>query len=462
MDERVFWVVCGLCAAVVSAAEPRPNILVLMSDDQSWLHTGAAGCRAVRTPNIDRVAEEGVRFTHAFADSPGCAPSRGAMLSGQAFWRLREGAVQRSSFPADIRVYPEALRAAGYHVGMTGKGWGPGVFAPRRHNPAGKSYKSFEAFLKQAPEGAPFCFWLGSLDPHRPYTPGSGLGEGKRLEEAEVPPFLPDVKEVRGDLLDYYAEIDRFDRDVGAALRALEEAGKAANTLVIVASDNGMPFPRAKANLYDYGVRVPLAVRWPGRVKGGRVVDDFVTLADCAPTVMEAAGLKPFPEMTARSFLDVLLSGQAGRVDPARDHAVFGRERHGKSWPARALRDSRYLYIRNYAPERLEGLDSGDVSPSKAFLLASASDPQYRRFYELALGPRPAEELYELSGDAGQMRNLAEAPENAAALKERREKLEAVLRSAEDPRILGRGKVFDDYPDAKAAAASKPEKAETH
>lgn len=454
MSKCVMGIVCVLCAAWVSAVEIRPNILVLMSDDQSWLDTGAAGCRAVKTPNFDRLAAEGVLFTHAFADSPGCAPSRGAMLSGQAFWRLREGAVQRSSFPADIPVYPEALRAAGYQVGMSGKGWGPGVFAPRRHNPAGKQYKSFEAFLKQVPAGAPFCFWLGSLDPHRPYTPGSGLAEGKRLEDAVVPPFLPDVREVRGDLLDYYAEIDRFDRDVGTALRALEDAGQATNTLVILTSDNGMPFPRAKANLYDYGVRVPLAIRWLGRVKGGRVVDDFVTLSDCAPTILEAAGLKPFPEMTAHSFLDVLLSGQAGRVDPARDHAVFGRERHGKSWPARALRDGSYLYVRNFAPERLDGLDSGDVSPSKTFMAGHAADPQYRKFYELALGPRPAEELYEVRGDAGQMINIAALPEHAAALKERRERLAGELKRNGDPRILGQGKTFDDYPNPKAAAAS--------
>jgi len=463
MSKSAIVFLCFLCAAWVSAEESRPNVLVLMSDDQSWLHTGASGCKAVKTPNFDRIAAQGVRFTNAFAASPGCAPSRGAMLSGQAFWRLREGAVQRSSFPEDIRVYPEVLRAAGYHVGLQGKGWGPGTLGKRKHNPAGKEYPSFAKFLERKPQEQPFCFWFGSLDPHRPYTQGSGLRGGKKLGEAVVPSFLPDVGEVRSDLLDYYAEIDRFDRDIGAVLDTLDASGLASNTLVLVCSDNGMPFPRAKANLYDYGVRIPLAVRWPARVAGGRVVDDFVSLSDCAPTILRAAGLEPLPEMTARSFLDVLLSGKAGRVDPARDCVAFGRERHGLSWPSRALRDDRYLFIRNFAPERLDGLGSGDVSPSKSFVVEHASDPQYRRFHELALGPRPAEELYDVLGDPDQIHNLAALPEHAAALKQRRERLEGELRRTGDPRIFGRGKEFDDYPDAKASsAASKSAKPAAH
>ena len=440
---------CLACAPRTGAAAERPNILVLISDDQSWLHTGANGSTVVKTPNFDRVAAEGVRFTHAFAGSPGCAPSRGTILSGQAFWRLREGAVQRSSFPGDIRVYPEVLEANGYHVGLQGKGWGPGIVRQRKNNPAGKAYRGFAEFLAAAPAGKPFCFWFGSLKPHRPYKPGTGLRAGRKPEDAQVPSFLPDVPEVRGDLLDYYTEVEAFDRAVGDVLRPLDASGRASNTLVIVTSDNGMPFPRCKTTLYDYGVRMPLAVRWPARVKGGRVVDDFVSLADLAPTILRAAGLEPLPEMTARSFLDVLLSAKSGRVDPARDHVTFGRERHGKSWPCRALRNDRHLYIRNFAPERIDGLLIDD-SPSSKFVIAHAEDPSHRRCYELAFGPRPAEELYDVRDDPEQVRNLAAQPDRAAVLKEMREALEAELRRTDDPRILGRGKEFDDYPGVKA------------
>jgi arylsulfatase A-like enzyme len=468
--KRTSLLVLAFACPLFAAETPRPSILFLISDDQSWLHTGISGCKGVSTPNFDRVAKQGVLFTQAYCSSPGCAPSRGSILSGQDFWRLREGSVQRSAFPADIRSYPELLEAAGYHVGEQGKGWGPGNLLQSKRKPAdrpswrsgrlaGKSYTSFSQFCASVPEGKPFCFWFGSLDPHRPYIPGSGLKAGKKLEDAAVPPFLPDVPEVRSDMLDYFAEIDRFDRHVGEILDELEKSGKAADTLVFVTSDNGMPFPRAKANLYDYGVRMPLAVRWPARIKGGRVVDDFVSLADCAPTILRAAGLEPLPEMTARSFLDVLLSEKSGRVDPARDHAVFGRERHGWNWPSRGLRDDRYLYIRNFAPERLDGLNSGDTSPSKSFMDDHADDPKYREFYELALGPRPAEELYDVQKDPGQIHNLADLPEQAAALKQRRERLEAELKQKEDPRILGRGSEFDAYPGAapKPAAAAKPE-----
>ena len=448
---RFLVAVLGLaCARWAVAGAERPDILLLISDDQSWLHTGANGSTVVRTPNFDRVAAEGVRFTHAFSASPGCAPSRGAILSGQAFWRLREGAVQRSSFPGDIRVYPEMLAASGYHVGLQGKGWGPGTVRQRPVNPAGKAYPDFARFLAAAPAGAPFCFWFGSLKPHRPYKPGTGLRAGRKPEDAQVPSFLPDVPEVRGDLLDYYAEVEAFDRAVGEVLRTLDASGRASNTLVIVTSDNGMPFPRCKTTLYDHGVRMPLAARWPARVRGGRVVDDFVSLADLAPTFLRAAGLDPPPAMTGRSFLDVLLSGTSGRVDPARDHATFGRERHGKSWPCRALRDDRFLYIRNFAPERIDGLLIDD-SPSSRFVIAHAEDPSCRRAYQLAFGPRPAEELYDVREDPEQVRNLATQPDRAAVLREMREALEAELRRTDDPRILGRGGEFDHYPGPKAS-----------
>jgi arylsulfatase A-like enzyme len=463
--KRIVPLVLAIVGSLSAAETRRPNILFLISDDQSWLHTGVSGCKGVQTPNFDRVAKQGVLFTQAFCSSPGCAPSRGAILSGQDFWRLREGSVQRSTFPADIRSYPEILEAAGYHVGVQGKGWGPGRLLQskgkgkqedrplwRKKSLAGKDYKNFDQFHASVPAGKPFCFWFGSIDPHRPYAPGSGLKAGKRLDDVDVPPFLPDVPEVRSDLLDYFAEIDRFDRGVGQILDELEKSGQAADTLVFITSDNGMPFPRAKANLYDAGVRMPLAVRWPARVKSGRVVDDFISLADCAPTILRAAGLAPPPEMSARSFLDVLLSEKSGRVDPVRDHAVFGRERHGVSWPSRALRNDRYLYIRNFAPDRLDGLDSQDSSPSKTFMIEHANDSAYRTFYELALGPRPAEELYDVRNDADQIHNLSAQPEHAAALEQLRKMLEAELKRKEDPRMLGRGSEFDNYP----GAASKP------
>ena len=199
-----------------------------------------------------------------------------------------------SFLPKEFAVYPELLEAAGYAVGFSRKGWGPGEIEPagRARNPAGPKFDSFQTFLKQRPKDAPFCFWFGSMDPHRIYDEGTGRESGMRLEEVKVPPMWPDTPEVRSDILDYYYEVQRFDREVGAHLAALEAEGLAGNTIVVISGDNGWPFPRCKANLYDGGTRQPLAVRWPGAVKGGRTIDDFVSLTDLAPTFLEAAQLE--------------------------------------------------------------------------------------------------------------------------------------------------------------------------
>ena len=313
----------GACASVVAAgcsgsSPRRPNVLLAISDDQSFAHTGASGDEVVRTPVFDRIAAEGIRFEHAFCNSPSCTPSRGALLTGQECYRLEEGVNLWSSLPAKFETYPDLLEVAGYHVGYTRKGWGPGSLEAggRSRNPAGPRFDDFRSFHEGAPANTPFCFWFGSTDPHRGYEEGSGRASGLDPADVSVPPFLPDDPIVRSDILDYYLEIERFDRELGEILALLEECGELDNTIVIVTSDNGMPFPRAKADLYDYGARVPLAVRWPERIPPGRVSTDFVSLVDIAPTIIEAVGLESRPDMTGRSLLDLLTSDEQGRIDP--------------------------------------------------------------------------------------------------------------------------------------------------
>jgi uncharacterized sulfatase len=456
---------CALTFALATrAAEPRPNILLCIADDASWYHFGANGDKVCRTPNFDRVAREGVNFTRAFCSSPSCTPSRGALLTGQDFWRLEDGANLWSRWPNKFPAYPDLLTKAGYHVGLKGKGWGPGdfKFGGREHNPAGPAYKDFAAFLKSVPSGKPFCFWFGSQDPHRPYERGAGVKSGHRTEEVKVPPFLPDTTAVRSDILDYYFEIERFDRDVGAMLKLLEDAGQLDNTLVVVTSDNGFPFPRGKATCYDAGTRMPLAVRWPARVKGGRTVDDFVSLTDLAPTFLEAAGLKPLPEMTGRTLLPLLTSGKSGQVDPARDKVFFGRERHANvragnlSYPIRAIRTAQFLYLRNFEPDRWPAGDPplyGDVdehlsidgSPSKQAVVEHGDKPDGPRLFTLAVGKRPGEELYDLSRDPWQMTNLAVDPAYAERKGKLRGELDRYLADTKDPRASGGGAAFDGY-----------------
>ena len=271
---------------------PRPpNILFVISDDQSWRDTGIGGERTVRTPAFDRIAREGGRFTHAFCASPSCTPSRSAVRTGRHLGQIGKAGVLSGTLPHEFPVFPHLLPAAGYHTGFTGKGRGPGEW------PA------------------------GGLTRHP-------LGREKRLADVTVPPDWPDTAEVRRDLLDYALEIDWFDAQLAKMIARLETLGELEHTLVVVTSDNGMPLPRAKTTRYDPGVRMPLAVRWPGRIPAGRVVDDFVRHLDFAPTFLEAAGADAPAAFTGRSLLPLLTSRAAGGVDPTRDAAHTALERH--------------------------------------------------------------------------------------------------------------------------------------
>jgi len=456
----------------------QPNILFCLADDWSWPHASIAGDKVVETPTFDKVAREGVLFENAFVSSPSCTPSRGAMLTGQWHWRLEEGGNLWSTLQAKFPVYPDLLEEAGYHVGFTRKGWGPGRDEPggRKRNPAGPRYKDFRQFLNALPDGKPFCFWFGSTDPHRNYKWQSGVRSGMKLEDVKVPAYFPDSEEVRTDICDYYWEVQRFDTEVGELLKMLQEKGELDNTLVVISGDNGWPFPRCKSNLYDSGTHVPLAVCWPAAVPGGRVIQDFISLSDLAPTFLEAAGLKPPEQMTARSFMDILTSGKSGRVDRKRDHVLTGKERHvpGQEhdmggYPMRAIRTHDFLYIRNFKPDRWPsgypagyaepveihvskprgtkfGFADTDASPTKSYIIKHRDDPKVARLYELAFGKRPAEELYDLKNDPAQMNNVAGRPEYVKIQKKLAAALMAELKATRDPRVLGEGDIFDQYP----------------
>ncbi len=469
----------GLSAAALSAssalplagqrqaAEDRPNILFCISDDQSWLHAGAMGDPVIKTPAFDRVAAEGVLFTRAFCDAPTCGPSRSAIVTGQSIWRLEEAGNIHSTLPSKFATYTELLEDAGYRIGHTSKGWAPGRLPPggRTRNPAGDPFESFDAFFGEQPADQPFCFWLGSRDPHRPYELGSGAESGKDPGSVVVPPHLPDHPVTRNDILDYYVEVERFDSNVEQALALLDKAGQLANTIVVVTSDHGMPFPRAKASLYDYGSRVPLAISWPKAVPKGRTVDDFVSMSDMAPTFLEAAGLAAHEDMTARSLVPILTSGDSGQVDPSRDAAFIAMERHdgcrrgGKGYPCRAIRDSNYLYIRNFEPTRwpsgspnakdcARGIPYGEIdsSPTKTFMMENREDPAVDRLSELSFGTRAEHELYDLREDPGQLRNIAAEPSVADRLEALRDRLMKHLADTGDPRALGKPAPWDYYP----------------
>ena len=461
-------VLVALLAALPLAAADRPNIVFAIADDWGWPHAGVYGDSAIRTPTFDRLANEGVLFENAFVSSPSCTPSRGAILTGQQFWRLETGGNLWSIWPSKFAEYPKLLAGEGYFVGSYRKGWGPGRHPDSDINPAGRSYRSVDDFFSARPADMPFCFWFGSSDPHRPYTARTGAESGIDLSRVHLFEHFPAAEEVRSDVADYYWEVQRFDREVGELLELLEEMGELDNTIVVMTGDHGMPFPRAKTNLYDAGVHVPLAVRWSASVPGGRRLTDFVSTTDIAPTFLEAVGLDVPAEMTGRSLLTILTSGESGRVEPRRDHVVVGRERHVRAqefpesggYPMRAIRTDDFLYIRNFKPDRWPAgtperesayvpnawLADCDGGPTKDYLWEHRDDPSVKRYYELAFGKRPAEELYDLRKDPGQVRNVASDPDYQGVRLDLAVWLFEELHALTDPRVLGRGDMFDIQP----------------
>ncbi|HET6247266.1 MAG TPA: sulfatase [Tepidisphaeraceae bacterium] len=461
--------------------DPRPSILFAIADDWSYPHAGAYGDKVVNTPTFDRIAAEGMLFTRAFCAAPTCSASRASILTGQWPHRLAEGANLWGTLPARFPVYPDLLEKAGYHVGFTRKGWGPGALGDRKRNPAGNFYQNFDEFIKTVPPGEPFCFWFGSHDPHRAYVRDSGAKSGMKIADVTVPPYLPDTPETRGDILDYYFAVERYDRDTGNIVKKLESAGRLDNTIVVMTSDNGWPFPRAKANVYEWSAHMPLAIRWPARIKGGRKNNDLVSLIDMAPTFLQAAGVdaRQMPDMNGQSLLGALIGDASIAVAP-RTAVYFERERHANvragdlGYPMRAIRTDKYLYVQNLRPDLWPAGDPkmwktvgpfGDIDPgpTKSLILDRRNDPAIAEFFRLACAKRLGEEMFDLQKDPSAMHDVAGVTEYQKTQQKLATELHAWMKQTADPRADKGGAydAFDRYPYAPAdpkptLPASKP------
>jgi N-sulfoglucosamine sulfohydrolase len=455
---------------LVAQAPKRPNILFVIADDWGNGHASVFGAEWVKTPNVDRVAREGVVFTNCFTSNPKCSPCRSSILTGRNSWQTKEAVSHYSIFPNEFPVYPAVLEKAGYFVGLTGKGWGPGDFTSTgfAHNPAGKPWTkrtndppyrgisnvdyagNFQDFLAERPANQPFCFWLGTQEPHRAYEEGSGERAGKQLSQVKLPKFYPDHKTIRSDYLDYALEVEWFDRHLGRALENLAKIGELDNTIVVVTSDHGEPFPRIKGQIYERGFHVPLMVRWGSRVKGGRTVEDFINVRDFAPTFLEAAGVGAPTTVTGRSFLKSLTADRSGFIDESRDVMLVGKERHDlgrpndAGYPVRAIRTREWLYVRNFEPDRWPagnpetGYRNVDDGPSKAQLLSGYDD-----YYRMSFGKRPAEELYDMRTDPDCINNLARSLDHEVVKRGLRDRMFEMLKEEGDPRVTGRADFFD-------------------
>ncbi len=473
-----FW----LLVSGISAA--KPNILFCIADD--WgLHAGAYGTEWVKTPAFDRIAKEGLLFKNAYTPVAKCAPSRACLITGRYPWQLEEAGNHLSYFPAKFQSWPETLQKNGWHTGMTGKGWGPGIakdLSGKNRQLTGVPYNSHKLappasgisqidyaanlsdFLDDNPEGKPWCFWYGALEPHRGYEFQSGLKKGgKKLSDIErVPAYWPDNETVRTDMLDYAFEVEHSDRQLGLMLAELEKRGLLDNTIVILTSDHGMPFPRVKGYAHEDANHIPLAIRWPAGIKvTDRAIEDFVDFTDLAPTILDLAEI-PFEKsgmaaVSGKSLRPILESKDSGRIIPERDHALIGKERtdvgrpHDQGYPIRGLIRNGFLFLKNYKPSRWPagnpetGYLDTDGSPTKSLILEMGREDRSDRFWQLNFGKRPSEELYDLEKDPDCVKNLADDPAFITDRTQLQDQMNSILKEQGDPRMFGKGEVFDNY-----------------
>ena len=502
----------------------RPNILFAFADDWGrhasvYAKTDGAGTEndVIKTPHFDAISQRGVLFNNAFVNAPSCTPCRSSILSGQHFWRTGRAAIlQGAQWDAAIPTWPLLLKGDGFHIGYTWKVWSPGTprdapygGAVNAFSKAGSSFNGFSQtvtnlvkggksvidakqvlmdqvrgnfrdMLAGKKKGQPFAYWFGPTNVHRKWVKGSGKSlwsinpDGL---EGKMPPFLPDVPAVREDFADYLGEAMAFDMALGVLVEELRNIGEYENTIIAVSGDHGPAgFPYGKCNLYDFGSRVALTVSGPG-VKGGRVVDDLVSLPDLAATFLEAGGVKVPEVMTSRSIWPTLTSTDSGLADKSRTQVFIGRERHVAiaradqlPYPQRAIRTQDHLFIINFKPERYplgdhynlgtdKEPDAGrltantfvtiadeDAGPTKAWIVTNRHKLSVKPFFERAYGKRPREELYELKADPHQLNNVADAIDRKEVVSALRERLMDELKKTNDPRLVADGRFFETPP----------------
>jgi arylsulfatase A-like enzyme len=428
----LFWLAGLLMSATIADADQRPNFVIFVADDMAWDDCGAYGNPAVRTPNIDALARAGMRFDRAYLTCSSCSPSRCSMLTGRYPHATGAGELHLP-LPADQTLLTQPLRDAGYWTAAVGK-WHLGEAVadqvdyrkPSRPDAMGRAWVTA---LTQRPKDKPFFLWAAHSDPHRGYQVGA-VDPPHQAADVVVPPLFPDTPEVRQDLALYYDEVSRFDQHIGMVLAELENQGAADNTLVLVISDNGRPFPHCKTRVHVPGVRTPLIARWPKRIRPATTVKQVVSTVDIAPTVLQLAGLQPLDRFQGRSFAPIL-SGARVRI---RRYAFAEHNWHDYRAFERAVHSQRYCYVRNWlentpATPPADAVNSPTYEVMKKLHAAGKLAPEQQGCFET---PRAAEFLYDVQADPNCIHNLADDPDMKPTLEEMRSALRQWQRETDD------------------------------
>lgn len=444
-------------AKEVEDTQQPPNIVFIIADDVSWDDIGAYVHPTVRTPNLDQLATEGMRFTQAFLTTSSCSPSRTSIISGlyphntdaeQLSWPLPEGK----------QTFVEELKNAGYWTGLAGKyhmgdpvrddfnvlmemQWKDApIGLDRRLVGDGSGCDDWIKLLQQRPEEKPFFVWLAAFDAHRPFYPGIS-DEPYGPEEVVIPPYIPETDLVKEDFALYYEEITRMDDYIGKVLAELENQRVADNTLILFVSDNGRAFPRDKTTLYDGGIKTPWIIKWPGKIKAGTVNDNLVSSVDIAPTFLQAANLKPLPAFEGVDLMPTIGEEMA----EVRDQIYAEDHFHDFEDYTRAIRTKQYKYIKNFYPD-LPNTPSADVLRDRSWqsMLVEQKngllDEAQLRCFEV---PRPEEELYDIVADPYELNNLAANAEVQRVLEDMRSRLKTMRTRTKD--VLPAKRMADDF-----------------
>ena len=415
-------------------------------------HLHCYGHRSVRSPNLDRLAETGVRFTQCFTTAPECTPSRAGLFTGLYTHQTGlMGLCHRGwEFKRDVKHLAARLWEAGYQTGLFGMNHETGGSPARLgYNHVFAQQESRDCFnvcdaasdwiLHNAPrEPRPWFACVGFQDTHRPWRPAKDFGP----DDVEVPPYLPDAPEVRADLAELHQAVFDMDKAIGCVLNALATSGLAENTLVAYTADHGIPFPRAKSTYYDAGIHVPMIMRLPGRFEGGKVYDPLISNLDYTPTLLELCGV-PVPDgLEGRSFLPLLAGGSYVTRD-----AVFGVLYYDARYdPIHCVRTRTHKYVRSFAvtPEDSAGADPAMLAKHETGMWIRADDTDVQRSPTWQLikqrgpfSPPPSEELYDLQADPREENHLAGDPDFAAVLDELRAKLRAMMERTNSPLLRG-------------------------